>query len=90
MSKATAEAAERQSIAATDLSAALAQRAGLTADLIGSEGLAADVLVEGDLLGQAQERARVRRVAGARTAPFGGTSGALTTGAGITGLGAAQ
>jgi hypothetical protein len=90
LSKATAEAAERQSIAAADLSAALAQRAGLTADLIGSEGLAADVLVEGDLLGQAQERARVRRVAGARTAPFGGTSGALTTGAGITGLGAAQ
>lgn len=90
LSKATAEAAERQSIAAADLSAALAQRAGLTADLIGSEGLAADVLVEGDLLGQAQERARVRRVAGARTAPFGGTAGALTTGAGITGLGAAQ
>jgi hypothetical protein len=90
LSKATAEQAQRQGVAAADLSSALAQRAGLTADLIGSEGVTADVLVAGDLLGQAQERARIRRTAGGRAAPFARGGGALTTGAGVTGFGAAE
>jgi len=90
LSKATAEQAQRQGVAAADLSSALAQRAGLTADLIGSEGVTADVLVAGDLLGQAQERARIRRSAGGRSAAFARGGGALTTGAGAIGLGAAE
>ena len=86
----TAEALQRENIQRREIQARLGQRAGLTEDLLGSEGMSATQVAEGEFGLDVDEATRLRRLREARLAPMMGGGSALTTAKGITGLGAAE
>jgi hypothetical protein len=86
----TAEALQRENIQRREIQSRLGQRAGLTEDLLGSEGMSATQVAEAEFGLDVDEATRLRRLREARLAPMMGGGTALTTAKGITGLGAAQ
>ena len=86
----TAEALQRENIQRREIQARLGQRAGLTGDLLGSEGMSASGIAEAEFGLDVDEATRLRRLREARLAPMMGGGSALTTAKGITGLGAAE
>ena len=86
----TAEALQRESVQRREIQSRMGQRAGLTEDLLGSEGLSATDIVEAEFNLDVDEAAKLRRRREGRLAPMMGRGSALTTGSGITGLGAAD
>ena len=86
----TAEALQRENIQRREIQARLGQRAGLTGDLLGSEGMSATGIAEAEFGLDVDEATRLRRLREARLAPMMGGGSALTTAKGITGLGAAE
>jgi hypothetical protein len=86
----TAEALQRENIQRREIQSRLGQRAGLTEDLLGSEGMSATEIAEAEFGLDVDEATRLRRLREARLAPTMGAGTALTTAQGITGLGAAQ
>ena len=86
----TAEALQRENIQRREIQARLGQRAGLTEDLLGSEGMSATGIAEAEFGLDVDEATRLRRLREARLAPMMGGGSALTTAKGITGLGAAE
>ena len=86
----TAEALQRENIQRREIQSRLGQRAGLTEDLLGSEGMSATQVAEAEFGLDVDEATRLRRLREARLAPTMGAGTALTTAQGITGLGAAQ
>jgi hypothetical protein len=86
----TAEALQAESVQRREIQQRLGQRAGLTGELLGSEAMTASEIAEGEFGLDAEAIATLRRRREGRVAGFRGTAGALTTGAGITGFGAAE
>ena len=86
----TAEALQRENIQRREIQARLGQRAGLTEDLLGSEGMSATGIAEAEFGLDVDEATRLRRLREARLAPMMGAGSALTTAKGITGFGAAE
>tara|TARA_Y100001956_G_scaffold9399_1_gene8087 strand:- start:219 stop:872 length:654 start_codon:yes stop_codon:yes gene_type:complete len=86
----TAEALQRENIQRREIQSRLGQRAGLTEDLLGSEGLSATDIAEAEFGLDVDEAAKMRRRREGRLAPMMGRGSALTTGTGISGLGAAD
>lgn len=86
----TAEALQRESVQRREIQSRMGQRAGLTEDLLGSEGLSATDIAEAEFNLDVDEAAKLRRRREGRLAPMMGRGSALTTGSGITGLGAAD
>ena len=86
----TAEALQREDIQRREIQSRLSQRAGLTEDLLGSEGLSATDIAEAEFGLDVDEAAKMRRRREGRLAPMMGRGSALTTGTGISGLGAAD
>ena len=86
----TAEALQRENIQRREIQSRLGQRAGLTEDLLGSEGMSATQVAEAEFGLDVDEATRLRRLREARLAPMMGGGSALTTAKGITGLGAAE
>ena len=86
----TAEALQREDIQRREIQSRLGQRAGLTEDLLGSEGLSATDIAEAEFGLDVDEAAKMRRRREGRLAPMMGRGSALTTGTGISGLGAAD
>jgi hypothetical protein len=86
----TAEALQRENIQRREIQSRLGQRAGLTGDLLGSEGMSATDIAEAEFGLDVDEATRLRRLREARLAPMMGGGSALTTAKGITGLGAAE
>ena len=86
----TAEALQRENIQRREIQSRLGQRAGLTEDLLGSEGMSATGIAEAEFGLDVDEATRLRRLREARLAPMMGGGSALTTAKGITGLGAAE
>ena len=86
----TAEALQAESVQRREIQQRLGQRAGLTGELLGSEAMTASEIAEGEFGLDVEAIATLRRRREGRVAGFRGTAGALTTGAGITGFGAAE
>ena len=86
----TAEALQRENIQRREIQSRLGQRAGLTEDLLGSEGMSATQVAEAEFGLDVDEATRLRRLREARLAPMMGGGSALTTAKGVTGLGAAE
>ena len=86
----TAEALQRESVQRREIQSRMGQRAGLTEDLLGSEGLSATDIAEAEFNLDVDEAAKLRRRREGRLAPMMGRGSNLTTASGITGLGAAD
>jgi hypothetical protein len=86
----TAEALQRESVQRREIQSRMGQRAGLTEDLLGSEGLSATDIAEAEFNLDVDEAAKLRRRREGRLAPMMGRGSTLTTASGITGLGAAD
>jgi hypothetical protein len=85
-----AEALERENIQSREIQSRLGQRRGLTDRLLGEEtALTASEIASGEFGLEAEQATKLRRRREERVAGFSGQSGALTTNAGIKGLGTA-
>ena len=85
-----AERLQASGVQVREVEQRLGRRAGLLEDLIGSEGLTADELAEGEFGTDLEAATELQRLAEERLSAFGRRSGALTTSQGITGLGSAS
>ena len=85
-----AERLQASGVQVREVEQRLGRRAGLLEDLIGSEGLTADELAEGEFGTDLEAATELQRLAEERLSTFQRRSGALTTSEGITGLGSAS
>ena len=85
-----AERLQASGVQAREVEQRLGRRAGLLEDLIGSEGLTADELAEGEFGTDLEAATELQRLTAERLSAFQGTGGVLADRGGITGLGSAS
>ena len=89
LGRTAAERLQSSNIAASQVEQRLSRRAGMLEDLLGSEGLTADVLAEGEFGTDMEASTQMRRRGEERLAPFQRQGSLLRTSEGITGFGEA-
>jgi hypothetical protein len=82
-----AERLQASGVQVREVEQRLGRRAGLLEDLVGSEGLTADELAEGEFGTDLEAATELQRLTAERLSTFQRRSGALTTSEGIVGLG---
>tara|TARA_B100001142_G_scaffold265800_1_gene270030 strand:- start:63 stop:1463 length:1401 start_codon:yes stop_codon:yes gene_type:complete len=91
LNRGIAEALERENIQNREIQTRLGQRAGLTQRTLGeAAAMTASELASGEFGLELDQATRLRRRREERVAGFGGRSGALSSSAGIQGLGTAE